>query len=500
MKTRLKRLLPLICVMVLLLLYAAAPSFADVIIDNGGTGTSYTGSWPLSGGTSPYGASSLWSRNGATYTFAMSGQSPGTYEVLMWWSGWSSRATSVPVAINYTGGTSNITINQQQNPGQWNGLGTFYFDGNGSVTITAANGDTLSTCADAVRFTLQSSNTPPTAAIDSITPSPANPGESVTFTGHGTDTEGTITAYEWTSSIDGAIGTAASFSTSTLSSGTHTISFRVQDNGGLWSSAVTQGLTVGTPSAEVIIDNTDSRTSRTGTWTASSAPDYYKTGSVWSRDGTTFTWKFTPTQSGNYDVSLWWTTTSSRSSAIPVLINYAGGSQSVTINQLQNAGQWNALGTFSFLAGTTYDITITSQADPTSTCADAVKFTLVSAFPIAQIDSITPNPARVGQSITFTGHVPAVSAPVTAYERKFNRGILAGAFCGLRSVPGTNHISFGESGDFEGSRGPCHFSTRNTIRTSDAPVLGIAARVFGTIRYWSGRGDIHLEIPPASGW
>jgi len=154
MKTRLKRLLPLICVMVLLLLYAAAPSFADVIIDNGGTGTSYTGSWPLSGGTSPYGASSLWSRNGATYTFAMSGQSPGTYEVLMWWSGWSSRATSVPVAINYTGGTSNITINQQQNPGQWNSLGTFSFTEGGSVTITAANGDTLSTCADAVTVSL----------------------------------------------------------------------------------------------------------------------------------------------------------------------------------------------------------------------------------------------------------------------------------------------------------------------------------------------------------
>jgi len=147
MRTRQKRLLLLICVMVFLLLCTTTPSFADVIIDNGGTGTSYTGSWPLSGGTSPYGASSLWSRNGATYTFAMSGQSPGTYEVLMWWSGWSSRATSVPVAINYTGGTSNITINQQQNPGQWNSLGTFYFDGSGSVMITAANGDTLSTCA-----------------------------------------------------------------------------------------------------------------------------------------------------------------------------------------------------------------------------------------------------------------------------------------------------------------------------------------------------------------
>ncbi|HOD75671.1 MAG TPA: hypothetical protein PKJ17_06565, partial [Syntrophorhabdaceae bacterium] len=57
-------------------------SFADVIIDNGGAGTSYTGTWAASGGTNPYGASSLWSRNGTTYTFTMSGQTAGTYEVL----------------------------------------------------------------------------------------------------------------------------------------------------------------------------------------------------------------------------------------------------------------------------------------------------------------------------------------------------------------------------------------------------------------------------------
>jgi len=232
----------------ILILGMAGGSSADVIIDNGGTGTSYTGSWPLSGGTTPYGADSVWSRDGATYTFAMSGQSPGTYEVLMWWSAWSSRATSVPVAINYTGGTSSITVNQQQNAGKWNSLGTFYFNGSGSVRITAANGSTVSTCADAVQFRLVSANTAPVAVIDSITPNPASQGEAVTFTGHGTDAEGTIAAYEWKSSIDGAIGTAASFSTSTLSAGTHTITFKVQDNEGLWSTGVTSPLVVGTPS------------------------------------------------------------------------------------------------------------------------------------------------------------------------------------------------------------------------------------------------------------
>ena len=80
------------------------------------------------------------------------------------------------------------------------------------------------------------SNTPPTAFIDSITPNPATTGQSVTFTGHGVDTDGTVTAYEWTSSISGALSTATTFSTSSLSAGTHTISLRVQDDDGAWST------------------------------------------------------------------------------------------------------------------------------------------------------------------------------------------------------------------------------------------------------------------------
>lgn len=379
---RIKKLLfnvVLAILLLFLLVNAAVPSRADVIIDNGTAGTSYTGSWPLSGGTTPYGPSSLWSRNGATYTYSMTGQQAGMYEVLMWWSGWPSRATSVPVSVNYTGGTKSLTVDQLQNAGQWNSLGTYYFNGSGSVMITAANGDTLSTCADAVQFRYVSSAKPPVATIDSISPSPAKSGESVTFSGHGTDSDGTITGYQWTSSRDGALSSAASFSTSSLSTGTHTITFTVTDNDGLTSSEATATLVVGEASEEVIIDNTDSDTSRTGTWSASAADGYYGTGSVWSRDGTTFTWKFTPTQTGTYDVAMWWTTTTSRSSSIPVTIQYAGGSKVVTIDQLKNAGKWNSLGGFSFAAGTTYTVTITSQPGPTSTCADAVKFTYTNS-------------------------------------------------------------------------------------------------------------------------
>ncbi|MEM9593333.1 MAG: hypothetical protein AAGD06_03680, partial [Acidobacteriota bacterium] len=62
----------------------------------------------------------------------------------------------------------------------------------------------------------------------------ANIGDSVSFAGGATDTEdGNLTgSLSWSSSLDGAIGTGGSFSTSVLSQGAHTITASVTDSGG----------------------------------------------------------------------------------------------------------------------------------------------------------------------------------------------------------------------------------------------------------------------------
>lgn len=86
-------------------------------------------------------------------------------------------------------------------------------------------------------------NQDPEAYIDSISPSPAVQDQTVTFNGHGTD-DGTILAWEWVSSLDGSLSTAEDFSSSTLSVGTHTIKFRVQDNEEQWSTYATESLTI----------------------------------------------------------------------------------------------------------------------------------------------------------------------------------------------------------------------------------------------------------------
>jgi hypothetical protein len=118
----------------------------------------------------------------------------------------------------------------------------------------------------------------------------------------------------------------------------------------------------------IIIDNSTAGTSFTGTWAVSGASGYYGTNSLWSRDGAKYTWTFTPSATGNYEMSMWWTVWPSRSTSIPGSIEYAGGTANVEINQQTNGGKWNVLGTYSFFSGVSYKVTITSQPGPSSTC------------------------------------------------------------------------------------------------------------------------------------
>jgi len=350
----------------------------DIIIDNGEPSTSSTGTWSISSGLNPYGTNSLFSRNGGTYTWTFTPSQTGTYEVSMWWTYRPTRSSSVPIDIESSWGTARIYVNQidELKGSTWNIFGNYYFEAGKSYKVTIIAQGASTTCADTVRFRFISSTTPPEAYIDSINPRLAEPGQTIEFRGHGEDSDGYVEAYQWESSIDGPLSDSQAF-TAALSAGTHEISLQVQDNEGVWSQPVMEVLVVGTPPTEVIIDNHDKATSQTGTWSVSGSTNPYGADSLWSRDGTAFTWHFNPPQSGNYELSMWWTFWKSRSTNIPVDIEYSGGTKRAYINQQQNTGKWNVLGTYYFEVGVNYRITVISQPRPTSTCADAVRFLYV---------------------------------------------------------------------------------------------------------------------------
>ncbi len=83
------------------------------------------------------------------------------------------------------------------------------------------------------------------ASIGSISDTTPVKGDTVNFSGSGTSSLGhSINAYQWRSSLDGTLSSSSSFSTSSLSVGTHTIYFKAGCSQGHWSPETSTKVTV----------------------------------------------------------------------------------------------------------------------------------------------------------------------------------------------------------------------------------------------------------------
>ncbi|KPA11730.1 Peptidase domain protein [Candidatus Magnetomorum sp. HK-1] len=85
----------------------------------------------------------------------------------------------------------------------------------------------------------------PVSKIDSVQPGSIVFGNSITFSGSGDDLDGEILEYSWRSNIDGFLSSESTFSSTTLSKGTHNIYFKVLDNSGIWSTEESKVVYVG---------------------------------------------------------------------------------------------------------------------------------------------------------------------------------------------------------------------------------------------------------------
>src|SRR6185295_11873990 len=97
-------------------------------------------------------------------------------------------------------------------------------------------------------------NGAPSVTIASPAPdSVFSPGDTVVFTGTTTDPEQTdlSAAIDWSSDLDGPLGSGASVSVNTLQSGTHTITATVTDAGGKTDSATVSIVVNGAPSVTI---------------------------------------------------------------------------------------------------------------------------------------------------------------------------------------------------------------------------------------------------------
>jgi hypothetical protein len=123
-----------------------------------------------------------------------------------------------------------------------------------------------------------------------------------------------------------------------------------------------------------VVDNPEA--TYEGTWESTQLNDgeygpdinYHEAG-----DGSsTATWVPDIPQNGDYDVYAWWPDNEVFATNAPYTIYYNGGSETIRVNQQINGGQWNLLGTFSFVAGTSGSVVLSDDADE-YVIADAIR-------------------------------------------------------------------------------------------------------------------------------
>ncbi|MEU8115460.1 FAD-dependent oxidoreductase [Micromonospora sp. NPDC048947] len=132
--------------------------------------------------------------------------------------------------------------------------------------------------------------------------------------------------------------------------------------------------------SEVILDNAAaSGITRAGTWLRSTSTGGYY-GPDYEHDGNTAKGvnrlRFRPTlpASGSWTVQLRWTGHPNRATNVPVDIAYSGGLVTTTVDQRQSGGQWVALGTYPFTAGSDGSVLIRTEDTDGYVVADAVRF------------------------------------------------------------------------------------------------------------------------------
>jgi hypothetical protein len=136
-------------------------------------------------------------------------------------------------------------------------------------------------------------------------------------------------------------------------------------------------------SPSIIVDNTDSSVTTTGTWLASSTIGGYY-GTNYFDDGNankgSMTLKWTPTIStaGWYTVYARWTASGNRPTNTPYTVNAANGSFTTPENQQINGGTWVSLGVYSFNAGTSGNVVVSNTGTSGTVIADAVDFVPLS--------------------------------------------------------------------------------------------------------------------------
>ena len=363
----------------------------EVTVDNAdATGVTLVGDWTTSTATTgggPFGADYFHDGNAdkgtKSVTFTPTVPIAGLYAVYLYWNNHPNRSTRTPVDIVHTFGTTVVVIDQQAIGGQFSLLGTFSFDAGtaGSIQIRTDDTDGF-VIADAVRLVKidPQGNLLPEAGFSADPVSGPAP-LSVAFDASAShDPDGPIVTYAWDFG-DGQTGSGQATSHTYTTPGTYEAILTVTDQDGASDADTT---TISVSNLELVLDNADATgVTLVGDWTVStSSTGGGPFGANYLHDGNadkgTKSVTFTPDVpvSGVYEVYLYWSSNANRATNTPIDVAHVSGTTTVVVDQQQNGGQFNLLGTFSFDAGTAGSIQIRTDDTDGFVIADAVRLVL----------------------------------------------------------------------------------------------------------------------------
>ena len=315
------------------------------IVDNGAA--TYAGSWPNSTSVAGYqGSNYQFNAAGTgvnTVTWTASVATAGDYVVYARWTAHPNRATNATYAINYTGGSDSVAVNQQANGGQFVALGTYSLPA-GDVTVTLTDNANGYVIADAIM----------------VAPVGASP-NTATWS-FNVATAGSYEVYaRWT-----AHPNRASDATYTINhaSGTSSISVNQRQNGGDWQLLGSYSFNAGTATVEL--------TDQANGYVIADAVMLVPPGAPPNQ----VVWDPQLAAAGEYEIYANWTAHPNRATDATYTVNHAAGIVGIDVNQEANGGTWNLLTTLILDENST--ISLTDQANG-YVIADAIRLVLTTS-------------------------------------------------------------------------------------------------------------------------